>query len=145
MKRLAAAFVPVALLVSSCAVGQVDSIDDVGPLGAGCPRHGLATSDPASLELLLVAKAGGTPTPDDNDIVSPTNQNAWSRTAAGCLTVTPAAGSSHVYVPNANFDTLSQYDIGTGGALTPKTPESVGTGLAPPEGWLSALTAARST
>ena len=36
-----------------------------------------------------------------------------------------------MYVPNVDYDTLSQYDIGAGGALTPKTPESVGTGSSP--------------
>ena len=112
MKRLAVALVPLALLVSSCSVGQVDSFDDVGPLGADV--HGRAvSSDPASLELMLVAKQGGTPTPDDNDIVSPTNQNRWSHAASGCFSVTPSARL--VYVTNAASDDVSQYSLGAGG------------------------------
>ena len=66
MKRLVLALIPLAVLVSGCAVGQVTSIDDVGPLGADV--HGTAASNqPSSLELMLIAKQGGTPTPDDND------------------------------------------------------------------------------
>jgi hypothetical protein len=116
--------------VSSCAVGQVTSIDDVGPLGADV--HGTAaTSDPASLELMLVAKAGGTPTPADNDIVSPTNQNRWSQAASGCLSVTPAAGSSFAYVANFLANNVSQYNLGTGGLLAPLSPATVAAGFGP--------------
>ena len=131
-RSAAAAVVPVALLVSSCAASaRSSSIRRCRARRGPSVRGTVATSDPSSLELLLVAKAGGTPTPDDNDIVSPTNQNRWSQAESGCFTVTPAAGSSHVSGAQLQVRHPLQYGIGTGGALTPKSPESVGTGSSP--------------
>ena len=36
-----------------------------------------------------------------------------------------------VYVTNSNDNTVSQYDVGAGGALSPKSPATVATGVAP--------------
>ena len=36
-----------------------------------------------------------------------------------------------VYVTNAESDTVSQYDVGAGGTLTPKTPATVAAGTSP--------------
>jgi sugar lactone lactonase YvrE len=130
VKRLVLALIPLAVVVSSCAVGQVTFIDDVGPLGADV--HGTAaTSNPASLELMLVAKQGGTPTQEDNDIVSATDQNSWSNAANGCFAVTPSAGSSYAYVISNIGDSVSQYTLGAGGALSAMSPATVATGHAP--------------
>ena len=130
MKRLVVALIPLAVVVSGCSVGQVDSFDDVGPLGADV--HGtVVSSDPGSLELMLVAKQGGTPTPDDNDIVSATNQNSWSHAASGCFSVTPSADSSFAYVTNVGSDNVSQYDVGAGGVLAPMSPATVAAGDTP--------------
>ena len=97
--------------------------------------HGTAVEQrPGSLELMLVAKPGGTPTPDDNDIVSPTDQNRWSHAASGCFSVTPSADSSYVYVTNVGSDNVSQYDVGAGGLLAPLTPATVAAGDFP-TGW----------
>ena len=131
MKRLLLSLVLVLLaaVVSACSVGQVDSFEDVGPLGADVGGR-VASSDPGSLELMLIAKAGGTPTPDDNDIVSATDQNVWTHAASGCLSISPTPRNPSVYVTNLD-QSVSQYEVGAGGLLAPLTPAAVAGGDAP--------------
>jgi hypothetical protein len=45
------------------------------------------------------------------------------------VAVSPDGGSA--YVTNGNSDSVSQYDIGAGGALSPKSPAAVATGHFP--------------
>ena len=139
------------------------------------PTSGSRDQRPASLELLLVAKAGGTPTPDDKTSwpdestpgpgrppdVPPSHRPQAARTSTfptptstpspirhrrrrgahaedpGVIGTgsTPEGGLSAltglVYVTNEGDDSISQYDIGTNGAVTPKTPATVATGIRP--------------
>ena len=45
------------------------------------------------------------------------------------VAVSPDGGS--VYVANDSRDSVSQYDVGAGGALSPKSPATVATGALP--------------
>ena len=53
---------------------------------------------------------------------------------AGPFGVAVSPDGRSVYVANAIGDTVSQYDVGAGGALQPKTPATVAAG-AGPTGW----------
>jgi DNA-binding beta-propeller fold protein YncE len=128
---------------------------DVGPGGGLTPKTPAAVAagaDPEGLAVspngnsLYVVDAGGLPPVtgtvsqyDINPLTGALSAKTPATVATGVspfgVAVNPDGKS--VYVTNfnnfvtVNLGSVSQYDVGAGGALTPKTPAAVATGLAP--------------